>query len=167
MTARVTLKPGERTFLHMIPLSAASNGEISVRARLSAPGAGAIPLADTLRLDATSSGAQPLLFRRGVTTGNRLLPAADLRFSRTERVRLELPVDGDAKPGAGRVLDRAGQPVQLPVTIGERLDEASGQRWITADVVLAPLAGGDYAIEIEVVEAAKAQRVVSAIRVVR
>ena len=57
--------------------------------------------------------------------------------------------------------------MQLPVTIGERLDEASGQRWITADVVLAPLAGGDYAIEIEVVGAAKAQRVISAIRVVR
>ena len=114
-----------------------------------------------------SSGAQPLLFRRGATTGNRVLPAADLRFSRTERVRLELPVDGDAKPGAGRVLDRTGQPMQLPVTVSERVDEATGQRWITADVVLAPLAGGDYAIEIEVLGAAKSQRLISAIRVVR
>ena len=82
-------------------------------------------------------------------------------------MRLELPVEGDAKPGAGRVLDRAGQPLQVPVTVGERLDEATGQRWITADVVLAPLAGGDYAIEIEVVGRSKSQRVVSAIRVVR
>ena len=110
---------------------------------------------------------QPLLFRRGVTTGNRVLPAADLRFSRTERVRLELPVAGDAKAGAGRILDRAAQPLQVPVTVGERLDDATGQRWITADVVLAPLAGGDYAIEVEVVGDGKSQRVISAIRVVR
>ena len=120
-----------------------------------------------LQVETGPSAVQPLLFRRGVTTGNRVLPAADLRFSRTERVRLELPVEADAKPGAGRVLDRAGQPMQVPVTVGERLDEATGQRWITADVVLAPLAGGDYAIEVEVVGASRSQRIISAIRVVR
>jgi hypothetical protein len=120
-----------------------------------------------LRIETGLSGVQPLLFRRGATTGNRLLPAADLRFSRTERVRLELPVEGDVKPGSGRLLDRAGQPLQVPVIVGERLDEATGQRWITADVVLAALSGGDYAIEIEVVGVGKSQRVVSAIRLVR
>jgi hypothetical protein len=120
-----------------------------------------------LRLEAASSGAQPLLFRRGVTTGNRLLPVADLRFSRTERVRLELPVGGDAKPGAGRLLDRTGQPMQVPVVVAERVDDATGQRWITADVVLAALAGGDYAVEVEVVDGGKTQKIISAIRVVR
>ena len=128
---------------------------------------GGIPLSDLLRIEAASAGAQPLVFRRGVSTGNRFLPAADLRFSRTERVRLELPVDGAAKPGAGRVLDRTGQPVQVPVAVSERLDDATGQRWIIADVVLAPLAGGDYGIEVEVVGTATSQRIVSAIRVVR
>ena len=166
-TARVTLKPGERTFLTTLPLPSAGTGDISIRARLSGSDGGAIPLSDMLRLEPASSGAQPLLFRRGATTGNRVLPAADLRFSRTERVRLELPVDGDAKPGAGRVLDRTGQPMQVPVTVSGRLDEATGQHWITADVVLAPLAGGDYGIEIEVLGATKSQRVISAIRVVR
>jgi VWFA-related protein len=167
VTARVTLKPGERTFLTSIPLPAAATGELNVRARLTAADGGSSPVSDTLRLDASTAGAQPLLFRRGVTTGNRLLPAADLRFSRTERIRLEVPVDADAKPGKGRVLDRAGQPLQLPVTVAERLDEATGQRWIATDVVLAPLSGGDYAIEIEVVGSDKSQKIVSAIRVVR
>ena len=88
-----------------------------------------------------------MLFRRGVTTGNRLLPAADFRFSRTERLRLEFPVDADVKPGTGRVLDRAGQPLQVPVTSASALTRPPGQRWMTADVSLAPLAGGDYAIE--------------------
>jgi hypothetical protein len=166
-TARVTLKPGERTFLATMPLPAGAAGEISIRARLTAVEGGAIPLSDMLQVETASSGMQPLLFRRGVTTGNRVLPAADLRFSRTERVRLELPVDGDVKAGSGRLLDRTGQPMPLPVTVGERLDDATGQRWITADVVLAPLAGGDYAVELEVVGAGKTQKVVSAIRVVR
>ena len=144
----------------------AGGGELSIRARLVAASGGALPVSDMLRID-TSQGMQPLLFRRGIATGNRLVPAADLRFSRTERVRLELPVEADAKPGSGRLLDRTGQPTQVPVTVGERVDDATGQRWITADVVLAALSGGDYAIEIEVIGGDKSQRIVSAIRVVR
>jgi VWFA-related protein len=166
-SSRVTLKPGERTFLTALPLDSAAAGEISVRARATSTSGAGIPVSDLLRLDAAESGAQPLLFRRGVSTGNRVLPAADLRFSRTERLRLELPVDASVKPGAGRLLDRVGQPLQIPVAISERTDDASGQRWITADVVLAPLAGGDYAIEIEVSDPAKSQRILSAFRVVR
>ena len=54
----------------------------------------------------------------------------------------------------------------MPVAVGERTDEATGQRWITADVVLAPLAGGDYVIDVELVEASKSQRVLSAIQAV-
>ncbi len=164
-TTRVTLKAGERTFLTTMPLPAGGS-ELSIRARLVASSGGALPVSDMLRID-TSAGIQPLLFRRGLTTGNRLVPAADLRFSRTERVRLELPVGADAKPGAGRLLDRTGQPMQVPVTVGERMDEPTGQRWITADLVLAALSGGDYAIEIEVIGGDKSQRIISAIRVVR
>jgi VWFA-related protein len=164
-TTRVTLRAGERTFLTTMPLPAGS-GELSIRTRLVAASGGALPVSDMLRID-TSLGTQPLLFRRGIATGNRLVPAADLRFSRTERVRLELPADADAKPGGGRLLDRMGQPTQVPVTVGERVDDATGQRWITADVVLAALSGGDYAIEIEVIGGDKSQRIVSAIRVVR
>jgi hypothetical protein len=166
-SSRVTLKPGERTFLTSLPLDSAVAGEISIRARLTSAAGGALPLSDMIRLDAGSAGLQPLLFRRGVTTGNRLVPAADLRFSRTERLRLELPVEADVKPGAGRLLDRAGQPLQLPVTVGERTDDATGQRWVTADVALAPLAGGDYAVEVELTGPTKSQRIISAIRVVR
>jgi hypothetical protein len=120
-----------------------------------------------LRLETGAGGLQPLLYRRGLSTGNRLLPAADLRFSRTERMRLEVPVEGAVKPGAGRMLDKVGQPVSVPVTVSERTDDATGQRWIVADVVLAALANGDYAIEIELVGGDKSQRVISAIRVVR
>jgi hypothetical protein len=65
------------------------------------------------------------------------------------------------------VLDRAGAPTQVPVRVGERTDEGSGQRWITADVTLAALSPADYAIEVAVQLDAGEQKVVTPIRVVR
>lgn len=142
---RVTLAPGERGFVTAVTLPAVNAADVSVRARLS--GEGSIePLSDTIRVSLAEGAARPLLFRRGPSTGNRVLPAADARFTRAERLRLELPVAAAVLPGAARMLDRAGHALRLPVRVGEKTD-AAGQRWITADVVLAPLAAGDYAIE--------------------
>jgi VWFA-related protein len=166
-TAKVVLKAGERTFLTSMPTPPGATGEVDVRVRFTADTA-TLPLSDAVRVNATPSG-EPLLFRRGPATANRLVPAADFRFSRTERLRVEIPV-GSQKPGAGRVLDRAGQPLQVPVTTGERLDEATGQRWITADVTLAALAAGDYAIEVAIQgtpEEKKEERTIVGIRVTR
>jgi VWFA-related protein len=160
-TSEVTLKPGERTFLTMIVAPAGGTGELSIRARLK-PTDGAMPLQDAVRLAADAS-ASPLYFRRGATTGNRVLPAADLRFSRTERVRLEIPVRPDVKAGGARLLDRAGQPLQIPVTVSERTDDATGQHWIAAEVILGSLAPADYGIEVSIGN----ERVVTAIRVTR
>jgi hypothetical protein len=108
-----------------------------------------------------------LLFRRGPATGNRPLPAATFLFSRTERARLEFPVGADAKPSGGRVLDRSNRPLTIPVAVGERTDAQSGQRWLTADITLAALAAGDYAVELTIAGGAGEQRVITAIRVGR
>ena len=140
-----------------------ASGAVDVRVRLTSDSS-RLPLLDSIRVEASSKN-EPLLFRRSATTGNRLVPAADLRFSRTERMRIEIPA-GDAKPGAGRVLDRAGQPLQVPVTTGERVDTATGQRWVTADVTLAALAPGDYAIEVALQGTAE-ERTLVGIRVTR
>ena len=164
--ATVTLKPGERTFLLALDAAKGGGSQIDVRARVTSADSAASPFMDTMRVDADPSSMQPLLFRRGVTTGNRVLPAADFRFSRTERIRLDLAAAAEIKPVSGRLLDRGGQPLQVPVTVGERTDAASGQRWITADVVLAPLSPGDYAIEVTV-QGAQEQRIITAIRVTR
>jgi hypothetical protein len=51
--------------------------------------------------------------------------------------------------------------------VGERTDEASGQRWITADVTLSPLSAGDYAIEVALTGTTAVERVVTAIRVAK
>jgi VWFA-related protein len=160
--ARVTIKPGDRTFLTSAKVPAAKAAAIDVQARVS-PADGGAPASDSVRLAATP---QPLFYRRGPSTANRQLPTADLRFTRADRAHLELPVSAESKPGAGRLLDRAGQPLAVPVTMGERTDE-TGQHWITADVVLASLAPSDYAIEVGVIEKTGESRIVSGIRVVR
>ena len=168
-TSLVILKPRELTFL--VKLEApAPTGMIDVRVRLSSDEGRADPLSAAARVDLSAAPSQPLMFRRGVTTGNRLLPAGDPVFSRTERARLEIPIGPgprDGKPKAGRVLDRGGVATPLPVAVGERTDEGTGQRWITADVTLAALSPADYVIELVIAKEAGEDRVLAPIRVVR
>jgi hypothetical protein len=165
-SADVTLRPGERAFLTLIPVQVSKPGQIDVRVRATSPGA-VLPLTDLIQLPAPKGIGAPLLYRRGPSTGNRQQPAADFRFSRTERLHLEIAIGSDWKPGSGRLLDRNGQPLQVPVTVGERTDATTNQRWLTGDLVLAPLAPGDYAIEIAATAPAGEQRVVTGIRVTR
>lgn len=115
---------------------------------------------------ATAMLAKPSVFRRGPATGNRLAPVTDLVFSRTERLHLELPLEAGMKDAAARFLDRAGQPMGLPVTVGERVDP-DGTRWLTADVTLAPLAPGTYAIELAATDATGVRTVLTGIQVTR
>ena len=167
-TARVTLAPAERAFVIPVRLSSpVDSGSLQVRARLAGTDPEAEGLSGAVTVDVPLGISQPLIFRRGPTTGNRVTPAASFQFSRTERARLEFPAGADAKPGAARLLDRAGQPLAIPVTVGERTDDQTGQRWLTADVTLAALAPGDYAVEFNATTAAGEQKVVTAIRLGR
>ena len=159
--SRVTLKPGDRTFLTSVTLSAPPAATIDVQARIS-PADGGPAATETIHVAPTG---QPLFYRRGPTTANRQVPTADVRFTRADRVHLELPVAADVKPGSARMLDRKGQPLAIPVTVGERADGT--QRWITADLTLAPLAPGDYAVEMRVTGPAGETGVVTGLRVVR
>ena len=162
-TARVTLKPGERGFV--VPVKLPEGAErVQVRARLTSEGT-PVPLTDSI--DAALMSPQPLAYRRGSSTGNRYVPAADFQFSRTERLRLELPVTAGAKPEKACILDRTGKQLPIPLTTSERTDAETGQRWILADLTLAPLAAGDYAIEVSTTSSGSSQRVITGIRVTR
>jgi hypothetical protein len=165
-STRSVLRPGDRTFLTSVALPANTTGTVSVRTRLASDESSA-PLSETIQIEIGPALLQPLLFRRGPTTGNRLLPAADYTFSRTERLHLEIPVGPEMKVEGSRLLDRNAQPLQVPLTVAERTDDASGQRWLTGDLILSPLADGDYVVEMTVSGGAATQKVLTAIRIVR
>jgi hypothetical protein len=129
------------------------------------PATGGTPLQDVAKLDLDPALQQPLLFRRGLSTGNRLQPAAGFQFSRTDRLHLELPIT-TATPGTGRLLDRNAQPLQIPVQVGGKTD-GEGQRWLTADATLSALGAGDYVLEITLTADGTERRVLTAIRVTR
>jgi hypothetical protein len=164
-SAEVTIAQGQRGFVTSVPLEFAATSPVDVRVRFPAP-EGQSPLADAVRVNAVTGISTPLLFRRGPATGNRQQPAGQAQFSRTERARFEVALAGDTKLDAGRVLDRNGNATELPVAVGERTD-AAGQRWGTADVVLAALAPGDYLIELSGSAGGAARKVLSAFRVTR
>ncbi len=149
MSARVLLKPAAK----VVP------GEYQVQVRVK--GAGALPATDTARISlAAPPDSNGVLFnRRGITSGNREAPTADLRFRRSERLIVLLPtLSSDAV--SARLLDRTGKPISIPVSATIR-EDADGSRWRVAELALAPLATGDYLIELT----APAQRTLTAFRV--
>jgi VWFA-related protein len=91
---------------------------------------------------------EPMVFHRGPATGNQLQPAAGRVFPRSARIRMEMEADAATPVWSGALLDRNGTKTIVPVTAGERTDAATGQRWLTADLTLAPLGPGDYVAEL-------------------
>jgi VWFA-related protein len=123
-------------------------GDYALRIRLRAAG-GEMEATETTRVtipERLPALGEPVLWRRGPSTGPQHVRTADPQFQRSERLRLEFASD---RIGAtARMLDRVGKPIQVPVQTSERTDAVEGVRWIVADATLAPLAPGDYIIEV-------------------
>ena len=147
----IALPAGEGSFAVRLPEDGAlAPGEYGVRVRLAPETGGDLAMTDTIRLivpDQAAAIGEAVLWRRGQTTGPRHVRTADPRFQRSERLRLEMPAAAGGTAVA-RLLDRAANPLQVPVTVTERTDATTGIRWVIADATLAPLAPGDYAIEV-------------------
>ena len=152
LSQTLTVKPGDGAFAVRVPeRGSVQPGEYAVQVQLRPDANDSVVLTDTARVVMnTASGADlgtPVVWRRGPSTGPRHLQTADARFSRSERIRLELATTVPGT-GAARLLDRAGQPLQVPVLISARPDDSGQFHWIVADAVLAPLAPGQYVIEV-------------------
>ena len=121
-------------------------GDYVVRVRSQGPvGTETLSIPVTLRAASQSSGA--VFVRRGPSTGNREVPTADLRFRRSDRIRVEVPAAADV--ASARLLDRTGKALAVPVNASTRTD-ADGSRWVTAELALAPLAPADYVVVVDV-----------------
>jgi VWFA-related protein len=154
----VPLAAGQRAFMGSASLTTAPPGPIEVRLRVAAPGE--IPFTDTIRIDAVEGLAPPLMFRRGPATGNRYEPAGQPQFSRTERVRFDVPRVGIQALNGVRVLDRNGNPIEVPVT------QSSRDGWLSVEIALAAFGPGDYLVELAA-GTGGTQKVLAAFRVTR
>jgi VWFA-related protein len=145
---RLTIAPGARSLRFTIgSRTTLPPGDYQVQLRTRGASA-ALPANESVRISVpTAPGAAgAIVLRRGVTTGNQPMPTADLRFRRTDRIIVEVPTTGTDTGGA-RLLDRTGTAMPIPVAAAIR-EDADGSRWRTAQLALAPLAAGDYLIEI-------------------
>ena len=110
-------------------------------------------------------GTGVLALRRGPSTGLAYIPTADPRFRRTERLRIEVPVASEGFTGTGRLLTREGKPLEVVVTYSTRANE-KGQQLAVAEAALAPLAAGEYVLELSVSKDGKTESVAYGFRLV-
>jgi VWFA-related protein len=161
------IDPPGRSFVVQVPVAGGGNESVSFQARLRPRGESALPLQASVSARRPEEGraflaVEPLVF---TLRGQRTIPIAGFRVYRTERIRLELPLASDAKPGDARLLDRTGKPLSVPVVVSERDDAAEGLRWLVADVNPAPLGPGDYVVELSATLGSKSDVVVTAVRI--
>ena len=146
---RASLEAGTRRF--DVALEAddpLTPGDYTIRVRARGLAVGNLPTSDvvTVSLPDAPDGAGARFFRRGPATGNQEVATADPRFRRRERLRIDVPGQ-EGSVSSATLLDRTGAQLAVPVETAVR-DAEDGTWWVTAAVVLAPLAAGDYVIEI-------------------
>jgi VWFA-related protein len=147
----VAVDPGQRSVLVNGSDRPLPPGRYSVRAELT-PRNSRLPIQvttlATVPADAAEVGSGALASRRGPSTGLAYVPTADPRFRRTERLRVDVPLAAEGFTGTGRLLTRNGTATALVVTFSSRADAATKQQFGVADVALAPLAEGEYVLEL-------------------
>jgi VWFA-related protein len=165
MNKSLEIAPGQGTFTMRVPEAGGlAPGEYAVRIRVKPNQDGGLPISDTARVivpEKSTRLGEAVMWRRGPTTGPRYSMTADPRFQRSDRVRLEHATTATGAATA-RMLDRSGNPLSVPVQVTEREDASGEFRWLVADATLAPLAPGDYAVELTLDET----KVVTAFKVV-
>jgi hypothetical protein len=163
-SARGRIEPPARGVLLHLPTARPSAGPWRALVRV---GAGADALDDRLEIGRIVDGpiGAPLLFRALPALQSPLRPAADLQFLRSERLHVEWPVRAPLDRKEARILGRNGQPLALSVPVVDR--ETSGQAVLAIDLNLAPLAAGDYVLELTATSSARTDRSLMAFRVTR
>jgi hypothetical protein len=147
-----TLGPGQRSFVATTSVDTPiPPGRYQARAELKPKSARApiqVTTFVTVPADTAQVGSAVLAARRGPSTGLAYVATADPRFRRTERLRLELPLMAEGFTVKGQMLTREGQPMPLLVNYSTRVDDERKVTIGVAEVVLAPLAEGEYVVEV-------------------
>jgi VWFA-related protein len=150
LSREIRIPSNQGSFSLQVPDSGSlAPGEYAVRVRLRPEGGTGESLSDLARVVVGKPAplGEAVLWRRGLTTGPQHLRTADPRFTRSDRIRLELAAAG-SEPATARLLDRAGNAIQVPLQVSHRPDASGAFSWIVVDGTLSPLAPGDFAIEV-------------------
>jgi len=150
MTRTVDLKSDEGPFSIQVPETGAiAAGEYAVRVRIRSQADEKAELTDTARVVLREGAAlgEAVMWRRGLSTGPRYMRTADPRYTRSDRLKLELATAAPT-PAKARILDRNGNELSVPAQVSERTDASGAFKWVVVDATLAPFAAGDYLIEV-------------------
>jgi VWFA-related protein len=154
---------GSPVFEVAIEPSSLRPGSYTLRLHLEPKGDAAVTetLPFSILEDDTARGR---LLRAGASPALPFAPTGDVRFRRTERLRVDVPVASPVERISAALLDRKGGAITIPVETATR--EADGLTWTSATVGLAPLAPGDYAIQTSIWRSSSSEQVITAFRVV-
>lgn len=160
-TLTAAIPAGARGAVVRLPADGNGPWQATVRMR----GEGGIPETDTVSIDAPSGTlvAPPLVYRAAAPAAAPWRPAAAFTFRRTERVRVAWPVLQKVDVHEARLLDRAGKPFPVPLTVTPR--EVEGQPALTVEMNLAPLSAGDYLFELTATAGERREQQLVALRV--
>ena len=165
------VSPASTSFVRYLADSTLTPGEWVVRVRVHGAERSTADIIEQVRITvpAPDSAAEappgdPVVYRSGPYTGRAFQPTADVRFRRAERLRVDAAVAGPAPTVSARLLDKKGQPLALPVAAAVR--EETSLRIASAQLALAPLALGDYLVELSLQRGSRSDKVVVAFRIV-
>lgn len=141
-SASSSIVAGARSARLVIPI-AGTTAASRVRIRLSR---GDVSLSDDAPIGAAvgSGLGRGTLYRAGSLPRHPYLPAADLRFARTDRLRIEWPLDAPIDGPAVRLLSAAGTPLKADI-VTSVVDGSPAL--LRADIRLLSLAAGDFIVE--------------------
>ncbi|HUF48085.1 MAG TPA: VWA domain-containing protein [Vicinamibacterales bacterium] len=139
-------------------------GPFAVRARVTDARGRTTEQADTA-VDRSIWPGRPAMFHATPSPRSPLVPAAEPLFRRTERLHLEWTLPAGAVTGPASIVNAAGDPLDVPIALATAPDGDDVR--VTADVVLAPLAAGDYVIDVTFGHGPRTGRSTTAIRIIR
>ena len=163
--AEAKFETGARSLLLKVPVTAPSASGWRVKVRVSGGGEELDDEVEIAPLVPASVVGEPTVFRANPGPRAPLRPVADFKFFRTERMHVEWTLAKPLDDRTARLLNRRGEPLAVPVALTERAD--GDRQALAADLTLAPLADGDYVIEVTASSGGQKIQKLLAFRVVR
>jgi hypothetical protein len=159
-----SLPAGARSVMISVGLDASDAGPWRVRLEFTN---GTATIEQTIDVRAPADGrlGDAMWFRAGSAASAPFRPTAEAVFRRTERLRLEWAATSPPTPRVARVLNQRGEALAVGTAVADA--RRDGHTVIAVDVALAPLADGDYLVELSVGDGASARRRLVAFRMVR